>query len=300
MVGLVPTTHRASNACVAIDPRDKPEDEHLCRSGAQQKSKPMSTLDIIPGSRGFVRKGGREGGWLPEEMHHDPDDVVVSPFDFVIATGADAENALFELKRVHPRSTPVLMGSPHEAALIFERMHRWDETPTDWLSQADALDLDVWLADRKSKHEQSCLKYGESWPRRGEWPDSARVFDRLLVPDELLKPGEKKPQVIIGLLPTADPTEAAAYLAFGGWNDCPRPPIHVAFSRLWHEKYGAVLQSNTFETVEFRVARPVKDRQEALKLALDQYHYCTDSIPETLEVAAAELIGATVWCFWWD
>ena len=204
----------------------------------------MTTLEIIPGKRGFVRKGGREGGWSPEELHRDPDDTVISPFDFVIVHGADAETALNELKREHPRLTPVLLGSPHEAGILFERMPQWDESPSDWLAQADQLDANAWLTERKARHEQNCAKYGETWPRRGPWPDSVRDVSQLSVPNQILKPEMKKPQVIIGLLPTPDPTETAAYLSFGGWNDCPPPPVHVVFARLWHEKYGAVLQSN--------------------------------------------------------
>ena len=260
----------------------------------------MTTLEIIPGSCGFVRRGGREALLLPPELTGAPDDVVISPFDFVIVPGAMAESALAELKRNHPQFTPVLFGSEYEAGILFERMPRWDETPADWLAQADQLDTNAWLAERKARHEKIVAKYDEPCPRRGPWPDTVRDFNHLSVPNQILKPAEKKPQVIIGLLPTADPTEAAAYLSFGGWNDCPPPPVHIAFARLWHEKYGAALQSNTKDVVEFRVARPVRERQEALRLALDQYHYCKDSIPETLEVAAAELIGASVWCFWWD
>ena len=260
----------------------------------------MLDLEINPGGRGFVRPGGREGFWLRDGLHRDPDDTVISPFDFVILPGERAEEALAELGRTHPRSTPILFGSPLEAGILFERMRNWDETPDQWLSQAEDFDLDAWLTERKREHAETCAKYGETWPQRGDWPHAVRKFDRLSVPNDILKPENKKPQVIIGLLPAADPTEAAAYLKFGGWNDCPKPPVHITFARRWHERYGAVLQSNTYETVEFRVARPVTDRREALQLALDQYHYCTDSVPETLEVAAAELIGATVWTFWWD
>ncbi|MGQ0672539.1 MAG: DUF4253 domain-containing protein [Hyphomicrobium sp.] len=260
----------------------------------------MTTLDVNPGERGFVRRGGRETLLLPPELTGAPDDIVVSPFDFVMVPGADAENALVQLKRERPQFTPLLFGSPHEAGILFERMPRRKETPADWLRQADQLDTTAWLEKRKAQHDERCAKHDAQWPRRGPWPDQVRKFNQLSVPNQTLKPECKKPQVVIGLLPTADPTEIAAYLSFGGWNDCPPPPVHLAFARLWHEKYGAVQQSNTHDVVEFSVAHPVQNRDEALKLALDQFFYCTGSVPETLEVAAAELIGATVWQFWWD
>jgi hypothetical protein len=159
--------------------------------------------------------------------------------------------------------------------------------------------VDRWLAERQAELDDWCEKSGQTIPRRGPWPETVRPFNRLLVPDEILKP-EPKPVVIIGLLPTSDPTETAAYLRFGGWNQCPKPPVHIALARRWRERYGAEQVSNTHDAVEFRVAQPVTDCEDALALALVQYHYCSDSIPETLEVAAAELIGATVWHFWWD
>ena len=71
-------------------------------------------------------------------------------------------------------------------------------------------------------------------------------------------------------------------------------------ARKWHERYGAVQVTNTYETVEFQVAKPLASRDAALGLAMEQFHWCSDSVPETLEVAAAELIGSTVWVFWWD
>jgi Domain of unknown function (DUF4253) len=256
-------------------------------------------LEIIPAGRAFRRPGGREGHWLLDSPHRYPDDLVTCPFDFVKVPGQQAEAALDELKRDRPDTTPILLGSPHEAGLLFERMAIWPASADEWLAAAQTFQLDRWLAERQAELDAYCEKSGETIPRRGLWPETVPSFTRLRVPDEILKPGPK-PIVIIGLLPTADPTETAAYLHFGGWNQCPKPPVHIALARRWRDRYGAVQVSNTHDAVEFRVAQPLTDREDALALALVQYHYCSDSIPETLEVAAAELIGAMVWHFWWD
>jgi hypothetical protein len=181
----------------------------------------------------------------------------------------------------------------------FERFAYWQETPQDWLDKAAALDLDVWLSAQQAQLEKDLAKYGGDEPKRGDWPQKVEPFTSLFVPRDVLS-DSFWPAVIIALLPAHDAAEAAAHLRFGGWNQCPKADVHVAFARLWRDRYGAQLVSLTKDVVEFKVARPLTDRDDALKLAMDQYHYCTDSVPVTIEAAAAELIGSTVWHFWWD
>lgn len=260
----------------------------------------MSSLSLRPAGSTFRRIGGREGHWKLQARREDPafpigpDDDVICPFDFAEVAGVEAEAAVNELRKMAPGKTPILFGSPHEAGILFERRANRGKSAEQWLLEAEALDLDAWLAgriDEFRKHEMT--------PRRGPWPDKARTYYRLTIPDEILV-DEPKPSVIIGLLPTTDPTETAAYLGFGGWNDCPPPPVHVLFARRWHERYGAIQASNTYESVEFQIAKPIQDRAEAMRVAIEQMYWCSDSVPETLEHAAAELIGSTVWVFWWD
>lgn len=260
---------------------------------------PYPALEIAPAGRAFLRPGGREGRWLRDTPHRDPDDLVTCPFDFVKVPGQQVGSALDALQQQCPEMTPILFGSPHEAGLLLERMANRSVRPDEWLGMAQTFDVDRWLAERASELDAWCTLSGKIVPPRGPWPETTRSFTKLLVPDEALKPGPK-PVVIIGLLPTTDPTETAAHLCFGGWNDCPEPPVHIVLARQWRERYGAVQVSNTYECVEFRVAQPLTNREEALALAMVQLHYCTDSIAETLEIAAAELIDATVWHFWWD
>ena len=256
-------------------------------------------LEIVPAGRAFLRPGGRDGDYSEGREWRAPDDHVTCPFDFVKVPGEKAEAALDELKRKRPDQTAILFGSPYEAGKLLARIGHARKTTAEWLAEAETFDIGAWLASRQAELDRWCAEQQTVHPRRGPWPETVRGYTSLLVPHGLLKPGPK-PVVIIGLLPTRDPTETAAHLQFGGWNDCPKPPVHIVLARRWRERYGAVQVSNTYESVEFRVARPLTDREEAIQLAMVQQHWCSDSIPETLEVAAAELIGATVWHFWWD
>ncbi len=260
----------------------------------------MSSRELRPGGTTFHRVGGREGHWHLHARRRDPsfplgpDDDVVCPFEFVEVPGLEAEAIIEELRISSPGRTPILFGSTHEAGILFERRENRGKSAEQWLREAEVFDIDGWLAQRAMEFQAE-----EYTPRRGPWPEQATTYRHLTIPHEILV-DEPKRSVIIGLLPTRDPTETAAYLGFGGWNDCPFPPVHVLLARRWHERYGAVQTTCTYETVEFQVAKPISSREEAMSLAMQQFYWCTDSTPETLEHAAAELIGSTVWVFWWD
>ena len=95
----------------------------------------------------------------------------------------------------------------------------------------------------------------------------------------------------------------AVHLGYGDWNDCPSPAVHAAFARCWSKAYGAAPAALAGDVIEYRVARPVGTREEAMELALAQFAYCPDIVlqgTETLEHLAAELLGARYWFFWWD
>jgi hypothetical protein len=108
--------------------------------------------------------------------------------------------------------------------------------------------------------------------------------------------------VLIVLIPTVRPWEAAAYLGFGGFNACPAPWIHVAYAREWSARFGARLLVLTDDTLEFEVARPITSREDAAAMAVVHAHYCSDTFdtyPSIVEHAAF-LLGAPMWQFWWD
>jgi hypothetical protein len=74
--------------------------------------------------------------------------------------------------------------------------------------------------------------------------------------------------------------------------------------RSWQARFGAGPVGVSGATVELRVERPISDPREALRVALEHYAYCPDTVLMTegpfVEGRAAGLLGSTVWHFWWD
>jgi Domain of unknown function (DUF4253) len=263
---------------------------------ANDESGDMSGLLVKPAGSAFPRPGGREGQWWPDP---EDDDTVASPFDFIEVKGEDAEAAVEVLRRQLSDMTPVMFGSPHEAALLFERMAIFETTPDAWLAGMAAFDLDAWFVERVSEVKDWQAQSGKVIPERGPWPKTDKRWLSLTVPKDPIS-DTFHPTIIVGLIPTAAASDIGAYTRFGGWNDCPKPAVHIALAREWLERYGAVPVAQTYETLEFKVARPVAGREEAERLALEHFHYCRESVSDTLQAAAAELIGSSVWHFWWD
>jgi hypothetical protein len=256
-------------------------------------------IEVQPAGSEFRRPGGRDGDWLgPPDP--DDDDTVTSPFAFALLAGADAERALINLRQVYPATWPVLFGSVYDAGILFEHMEVMDETPGHWLAAARAFDLEGWFDGRVAEVKEWQAHAGQVLPPRGRWPVAPkRTSPRLqtAIQRDLDQPHET---VLIGLVPTTDPADLGAFVHFGAWADCPEPPVHVVLARDWFARFGARPVAATYETLEFQVERPPTDREEAVRLALEHYHYCRETVPETLQAAAARLIGAPVWRFAWD
>lgn len=139
-------------------------------------------------------------------------------------------------------------------------------------------------------------------PAVGAWPTASQGDPGLTVTTNILtqKPLDK---VYIVLVPTDDWTTIPAYLRWGGWNENPPAEYHVAALRRWRDLYGAELIGLSFDTMNLRVTRRPKDRDEALALAKEQYIYCADIIDqgtETYSNLAATLMNSDWWFFWWD
>jgi hypothetical protein len=143
-------------------------------------------------------------------------------------------------------------------------------------------------------------------PKIGDWPDSlpgplAESASLTLAFDILTR--ESLPKVHIALIPTDDWTEIPAYLRWGNWNENPKPEFHVAALRSWRERFGAELVGMGFDTINLRVSRGPKSREEALALAQEQYVYCNDIVDQgtqTYSALAASLMASDWWFFWWD
>jgi hypothetical protein len=118
--------------------------------------------------------------------------------------------------------------------------------------------------------------------------------------------GAFDPTVVLALVPTPRSWEAAAYLGFGNWNDCPAAADHVALMHAWHARWGAEVFALTEDQAEMYVARPPRTVSEAIEIGQQQYLYAYDNVeqgsPEldTREKYAGALIGYQSWQFWWD
>ena len=72
--------------------------------------------------------------------------------------------------------------------------------------------------------------------------------------------------------------------------------------KLWAHERGAVLMAHGYDTVELSISKPIRRRDEAMRMAEIHHRYCPDNIhgTGTFEEYAAGLIGSTTWSFWWD
>ena len=83
------------------------------------------------------------------------------------------------------------------------------------------------------------------WPRRDETVNPADVAEVINQPwpepphqSTDLSCAASSDMVLIVLIPTVRPWEAAAYLGFGGFNACPAPWVHVAYAHEWSARFG--------------------------------------------------------------
>lgn len=193
--------------------------------------------------------------------------------------------------------SPVVLGDPQECDRVVGNLGIHTETtPDEIIEKSLEIDVAVWL-DRRREEADNEEEIDED-----DWPDGAEPHSKLTsIIDH--QTGDIFPKVVIALVPTPASWEAAAYLRFGGWNDCPHPEEHVAVWRRWNQTYGAEIVCMTNDVIEARIKRPPADRETAMTLAIEQYAYCSDIVDQgvgsVLALAAILLEGET-WFFWWD
>jgi hypothetical protein len=205
---------------------------------------------------------------------------------------------------------PVILGNDKEASRVLEFADQEHGQPvTEILREAASQSAERWLKERQQSNLNALQKtYGADWQKtveqlHGEWPERVHAVTRFTIPFERVGSGPPKAKVTIGLFPTKDGCEVPAQLNFGGWNECPDPAVHVRLMRKWFEDYGAELVGMNGDVIEMSVIRPPATREDALRLAEQQFLYCEDIVlqgTETMERLAAGLLGNNVWFFWWD
>lgn len=209
------------------------------------------------------------------------------------------EQALARLEELRARGggVPVILGDQEAFERIAENMEFNDEqTPEQLVEASRKIDVADWLRER----EEEDAEYYDIEP--ADWPDDAPVNDTLTAHCDVAT-GEPFPEVLLTVLPAAEPWMAPCYLKAGGWNEMPGPAEQAAMFRHWAGQYGAVVACISDDVIEFTVARPPRTREDAMALARQQYVYCADIVDQgvgSLEALAATLLGAGAWYFWWD
>ncbi|MBI5489176.1 MAG: DUF4253 domain-containing protein [Deltaproteobacteria bacterium] len=230
-----------------------------------------------------------------------------------------------EAVRVAGRGTTELLGfrvSSAEALAVWQKVHAVKEQsgsyPVVFAGEADLLHLPgephpdpAALSPEATLRRAAGIHAGE-WLRQrpgelGLEPPrdpaaSGRPNDEFLLFDDIVTRRPREDLVLL-LVPTTKAWEVPAYLAFGGWNDCPTDDIQIAVQKRWFDSYGAELVAMDTATMELRVARPPTTREAALALATEQFAYCYDIVDQgvgSLDALAASLRNAHVWFFWWD
>jgi hypothetical protein len=240
------------------------------------------------------------------------------PYERIQMPGAEAY-ATWQRLKAEKRGAPVVLGGDEAVSRAIDGFAIQGGTSPDVPDKALILErVRATLAlARKLRHPEDLLKMRaeeiarsgetENWPEpTGTWPDEQPTP----VPDgkgvtvafDILE-GTPLANVNIAIIPTEDWTEVPAYLAWGGWNECPAPEYHVAALRSWRDRYGAELVGLSNDVMNVRVARMPATRDEALHLAREQYAYCSDIVDQgtnTLSALAATLMVDPWWYFWWD
>jgi len=235
-------------------------------------------------------------GGAKEPAPEKPPREVRFPFEHLIVPGADAVARCEELAK-RPRTTPIIMGPPEELRLILDVVND-DPTPAaEILEESREVDIAKWMKENEREQPDHYTVPPGKWPT----DDDIAPIEPSLHLD--LTTNQPWPEVVIGLLPTANAWEAPAHLDLGGWNDSPLPEVHVALHRRWHEQYGAAITGISDDIVQCSVERPPATREAAMTLAREHFHYCPDLIHqgmEDLEHLAATLMKSRAWYFWWD
>lgn len=232
-------------------------------------------------------------GALTEHKHH----YGMTVYSFEVR-GKDAVGAWRRLRQSAPALGywPMIFGEPknmERVCEVFGTEHA--ENPAEAIRLAKATDVQEFFQGRAEEFS------GEG--AHGEWPKKVEGMPDFTIPRKILEPDKFHESVAVGLVPASQPWEVPTVLSFGGWNDCPFPKDQAAVLRYWNEIYVAELVGLSGDVMELEVARKPSSKEEALKLAHEQYWFCYDIVEQgvgTIENLAGGLTASNIWYFWWD
>lgn len=237
------------------------------------------------------------------------------PYERIEVPGADIAGEWERLRKLG-RGWPVIVGNADKFIKLADQYHIFSPEGYKELSNIEGFPKprsveeilkisnnirfpdDISKAPGAYSPEELSAKVGD-WPNLGEFSDDAPGIS--LASDSLTGKPLDKVQVIF--IPTENSWEIPAFLYWGGWNACPPPEYHVAALKHWHEKYGLELVGINGDSMDMRISRPPKDKDEAISVAKDIYLYCPDIVDQgtdNLSTLAAIMVTRNWWTFWWD
>jgi Domain of unknown function (DUF4253) len=211
--------------------------------------------------------------------------------------GADAERLWWRLRDLAGRTGrwPVVLGDPGQ------QIATDPPDPEADLAAADELEPDGWFATRAQELKLTSSPMDVAKVDAAPQVSGPHVFWSVRNPETRAF----HPSVLLALVPTPRPWEAAAYLGYGSWNDCPEPAAHVALMHEWYTRWGAETFALAGDQAELYVHRPPATAEEALLLGQQHYLYAPDDVRSDKDPARREndtgaLIGYHSWEFWWE
>lgn len=227
-------------------------------------------------------------------------------FDVMESTGANAISQWEQLRRQwQPGVTyPFLIGERSELDRIHELAAYEKRTPATIIAESLQINITEWVKQCESE-QQDAYEEDEEFDEEsllGEWSGEFVPNGDIVIHRDLLT-GNLKPQVYLGLIPIDALWMLPAFLRFGNWNACPEAAFHCAIMRYWQQQYGAEIVTMSSDVIECRVQRPPTTKEEAIKLAWEQYWYCEDIVMQgcgDIMSLAAQLLNSHHWFFWWD
>jgi hypothetical protein len=218
------------------------------------------------------------------------------PFEIVTVPGAQAYERLLALRAERRGVIPVAFGDREDHGRVMEALEYNDMPFAECLRIGVGLDVEEWMQERLDEEPELFETESEDDDGQpGANPPLTLALDILS--------GKPKEEVLIGLIPVAQPWEVAAYLRPGGWNDCPGPEVHVAMFKRWYERHGAIITGLSGDTIEMSCERPPATADAARTLAREQFVYCTDIVHQGVQSEtnlAKVLLNGRNWFFWWD
>ncbi len=189
--------------------------------------------------------------------------------------------------------TPMIFGFDGCFGDDFEEWKPREEYQKEIMSEKP-INPAAWFRERISEESGSFIDEQLKEVSGGE---ANRFFDGIIKFET-----RKSMECVIAKIPVKNPWEVFAWVPFGGWNECPTNDEIMYIAKYWYEKYGAIPAVMTHGILEF-AARPVKDKNAAKELALEQFEFCFDIVAQgfgTIGTLADTLMKSSVWYFWWD